>query len=368
MQEKDGFRFIAGPNIGYGLEAGGPAHALCDTLGLSAADRTSGSRYQVALPDRRVTISPDVQETLTELRREFPREIDKITQLYRETKKMSIKASKSGLSSFFLGRRTADAYLRTRGLSRELTAYFDIQSRFFFGQDIQTLSLSSLVQLLTDSPQSFPTGLGAVSDRLIAHIEGHRGSIRLREPWPELVFHRRRISGMRTSQGSIEPRSVVVNTVWDAWECSIFIAVQSEAVPVGMECTVLSLPDYKKLDEMICFTLSRSDAFNASRDMRTLTATYFGSALSSALPEARTDCIRTIMPFLFDFTLMTFELGEGAGRYALPKEIVVSSFDPQNAMKLFVPNSMKNLYLLPDSSRALHHSLSAGSSISNRLR
>ena len=368
LQEKEGFRFIAGPNIGYGFEPGGPAHALCAVLGLSAEEQAAASRFQVALPDRRITVSPDVQETLSELRREFPREIDGLSQLYQETNRMARTASKSGLSLYVLRRRSADAYLRARNFSRELTAYFDVQSRFFFGQDIRNLPLSLLVLLLTTPPRTFPNGLGTIADRMIAVIEDHKDSMRLREQLPEMTFRRRRITGMRTSQGSIEPRSFVVNAVWGTGEHTMFIALRQEVVPVGMECTVISLPDYSQPEETVALALSREGSSTAPSGMRTLTAAFYGQKLPNASPETRTERVRSIIPFLSDFIVMIHEQGENQGRYILPKEISVTSLDPRNASILPVPNSMNNLYLLPDSTRALHRSLEAGGRVANKLR
>jgi len=64
----DRFRFSAGPNIGYGFEAGSPAQAFFTGLGLSPDQIPAASRFQVALPDRRITVSPNVHEMLAELR------------------------------------------------------------------------------------------------------------------------------------------------------------------------------------------------------------------------------------------------------------------------------------------------------------
>jgi len=368
IQNIEGLPFISGASFGYGLESGGPAHTVFASLGLTVEELSRESRYQVALPDRRITISPVVQETLAELRREFPREIDKLTQLYRDAAKMSKQAAKSVLSSYILKRRSADAYLRSRNLSRELTAYFNVQSRYFFGQDLRYVPLSTLVLLLTVSPRIFPDGLGTLSKGLLAAIESRGGSIGLKKPWPELIIQRRRITGLRTEQGLVEPRSVVVNALPEPWEHTLFAAFPTDAVPVGMECSVIYLPDYSQPDETVALTLSRADSVSTPNNSRTLTATFFGPAVSSDTPESRAERIQTLMPFLFDFTTVTIDQRQEAGRYDLPKDVTVSSLDLRNSLKLAVPNSIKNLYLLLDPSRALYHSLSAGNYIANRLR
>jgi len=76
----------------------------------------------------------------------------------------------------------------------------------------------------------------------------------------------------------------------------------------------------------------------------------------------------SIIPFLSDFIVLADEKGHQAREYVLPKEVAVSSPDPLSAVKFPVPNAIDNLYLLPDSSRALHRSLQAGQSVADKLR
>jgi hypothetical protein len=358
----DRFRFIAGPNIGYGFEAGSPAQAFCTGLGLSPDQFPAASRYQVALPDRRITVSPNIQEMLAELRREFPREIDRLSWLYDDVNRLALKASKSVLSSYVLGHRSADAYLRTCRFSRELTAYFDVQSRFFFGQGIRHLPLASLVLLLTAPPRTFPGGLAPIADRLLSALGEHQGDVRLREPWPELIFRRRRISAVKTPYGAIEPRSIVINTAWQPQEHAMFISVREEVIPVGMASTVIYLPDYSMPEDTVILALPH-DRSRSGAPEGTMPLTILGASR-----ESLREHIESIIPFLSDFIVTVDEQDHRAREYALPKEITVSSPDPLSAVKLPVPNSIANLYLLPDSSRALHRSLQAGQRVADKLR
>ena len=358
----DRFRFIAGPNIGYGFEAGGPAQAFCTGLGLSPDQFPAASRFQVALPDRRITVSPNVQETLAELRREFPREIDRLSWLYDDANRLALQASKSVLSSYFLGHRSADKYLRTCHFSRELTAYFDVQSRFFFGQSIRHLPLASLVLLLTAPPRAFPGGLVPIADCLLSALREHQGDVRLREPWPELIFRRRRISAVRMPHGAIEPRSIVINTAWQPQEHTMFISVREEVIPVGMASTVICLPDYGKLEDTVILALPH-DRSNSSAPEGTMPLTVLGASR-----QRLREHIESVIPFISDFIIREEELDHQARDYALPKEVTVSSPDPLSAVKLPVPNSINNLYLLPDSSRALRQSLQAGQRVADKLR
>ena len=359
---KDRFRFIAGPNIGYGFEAGSPAQAFFAGLGLSPDQIPAALRFQVALPDRRITVSPNVHEMLAELRREFPREIDRLSWLYDDANRLARKASKSVLFSYILGHRSADAYLRSCRFSRELTAYFDVQARFFFGQSIRHLPLASLVLLLTAPPRTFPGGLGPIADRLLSVLGEHQCDVRLREPWPELLFRRRRISAVRTPQGAIEPRSIVINTAWQPKEHTMFISVREEVIPVGMASTVIYLPDYGKPEDTVILTLPH-DRSNSGAPEGTMPLTVLGASR-----ERLREHIESVIPFLSDFIVIADEQDHQAREYALPKEVTVSSPGPLSAVKLPVPNSIDNLYLLPDSSRALHQSLQAGQRIADKLR
>jgi NAD(P)-binding Rossmann-like domain len=358
----DRFRFIAGPNIGYGFEPGSPAQAFCTGLGLSLEQFPAASRFQVALPDRRITVSPNVQETLAELHREFPREIERLSWLYDDANRLALKASKSVLSSYFLRHRSADAYLRTCRFSRELTAYFDVQSRFFFGQSIRHVPLASLVLLLTTPPRTFPGGLGPLTDRLLSVLGAHQCDVRLREAWPELIFRRSRISAVRTPHGTIEPRSIVINAAWQQQEHAMFFSVREEVIPVGMASTVIYLPDYGKPEDTVILALPHNRS-NSSAPEGTIPLTILGASR-----ERLREHSESIIPFLSDFIVLADEKGHQAREYVLPKEVAVSSPDPLSAVKFPVPNAIDNLYLLPDSSRALHRSLQAGQSVADKLR
>jgi len=364
----DRFRFITGPNIGYGFEPGSPAHAFFNGIGLSPDQFTIASRYQVALPDRRITVSPDIQKTLAELRREFPREIDGLSWLYDDANRLARKASKSVLSSYFLGHRSADAYLRTCRFSRELTAYFDVQLRFFFGKGLRHAPLASLVLLLTAPPSAFPAGLVPIVERLLSTIREHQGDVHLREPWPELVFRRRRISAIRTSQGVVEPRSIVINASWRTKDHMLFIGIRKEVIPVYMESTVIYLPDYGKPDDTAILALphdrrSYRRSCDAPDGMVPLTALALGTSRQT-LGER----VQSVIPFLSDFTVIAEEQDHRSRAYVLPKEVTVSSPDLERAMIIPVPNSIGNLSLLPDSSRALFQSLQAGKQLAEKLR
>ena len=74
VREFEGFRFFRDAPLFYGFEEDGILTGLFDRLGLVYDGLASPSRYQVALPDRRITVFANQEETYEELKREFPRE------------------------------------------------------------------------------------------------------------------------------------------------------------------------------------------------------------------------------------------------------------------------------------------------------
>jgi hypothetical protein len=162
--------------------------------------------------------------------------------------------------------------------------------------------------------------------------------------------------------GAIEPRSIVINTSWQSQEHTMFISVREEVIPVGMASTVIYLPDYGKPEDTVILALPH-DRSSSGAPEGTMPLTVLGTSR-----ERLREHSESIIPFLSDFIVIADEQDHQAREFALPKEVKVSSLDPLNAVKLPVPNSIDNLYLLPDSSRALHRSLQAGQHVAEKLR
>jgi len=246
--EKDGFRFSTGPNAVYGLEQGGPLSVLCTALGLEGMTSLPPARYQVVLHDRRITVAPSREETLEELRREFPREIDRLHALHRDAEKIALRCASSRLSTYLAERRSARSFLRTYAFSPEVSAFLSVRARFFFGQDLDTLPLRTLVRMLGTAPVEFTGGFSRIAAQLAARITERTGTICWKEPWPELLYRRRRAYGIRTSQGTMESRTILVNAGERPLERSLFLGVREDVLPICMEHTVLCLPDHRSPD------------------------------------------------------------------------------------------------------------------------
>jgi hypothetical protein len=161
---------------------------------------------------------------------------------------------------------------------------------------------------------------------------------------------------------AIEPRSIVINAALQPKEHTMFISVREEVIPVGMASTVIYLPEYSKPEDTVILALPHEKNSSGAPE-GTMPLTVLGASRESIRER-----IESIIPFLSDFIVMADEQDHQAREYVLPKEVTVSSPDALRAVKLPVPNSIRNLYLLPDSSRALHRSLQAGHRVADKLR
>ncbi len=100
LYHRNGFSFYLGPSLSFGFERGGALQHLNETLGIAQNASLRSPCYQVVLPDRRITVYAEQSETLDELRREFPGEIDAIARFYQDIRKHALQNSKSAVSAF----------------------------------------------------------------------------------------------------------------------------------------------------------------------------------------------------------------------------------------------------------------------------
>ena len=298
----DGYQFPLGPTLSFGNERAGVLQKLYAELGISHDDLVRSTSYQVTLPDRRLTVHPEKSDTLEELRREYPNEIDGITKFFQAVDKIAARSSKSRVSSFLSRRRSSKALLNRYRFSRELLSFFDIQSRYFFGQSVQDLSVSRLVSMINTSPLHEPQGFKKMADLLLEVILKHDGVVRFSEPFPEMVSQRGKQIGLMTTSGPVESRAVLLNTRGGFRDSFNFIGIMDQGVPVGMRHGVICLPDYSRPDDLFSLTLSRQgDESAAPRGKRALTAWFPFRAPDRDQAGTLLDPIREIIPFLDDF-------------------------------------------------------------------
>ncbi len=301
--ELQGIRFSGWPMCTYGFEEGGAWHSMLREIGLPQSAGGPGTSYQVALPGRRITVSPDPGATLEELRREYPSEIDALSRFYRDMAALNGRMTRSRVWSFVARRRRAGDVLRSYGFSRELQAFFSAASFVFFGRTVQDLALSELVRLAVTAPRVITDGFDRIAEELRGFVVRHGGECRLGEPWPELLVRRSRLEGIQSVQGRIELRSAVLNVPWHVQEAALFSVVREEVLPVGMLDTVIVANEYDRPEEAFLLSVEpQTSAGPSDGRIRPLKAFFSHLPHPGAATEGLIRKISDIIPFLADFT------------------------------------------------------------------
>ncbi len=368
-QEISGFRFTAGPTITYGFEPGGILQKLCYDLDLSVGATNAFPGYQVVFPEHRITVSGDPRETLEELVREFPDETHGLAKLYRDVHRLSERSAKSSFSRYILRRRNADAYLQSYGLCASLQAYFDVQSRFFFGCSLKHIPLASLVLMLTTAPHYLPEGFTLLADQLISIIQQQNGTWYRSEPYPELLFRGSRITGVRTSQGIIEPHTVILNVPDERAETILFIGIRDEVIPVGMRPNVLCLADDMLSSDYYALSLSQAGArMTAPMGMSSLAAEYLPSPGIEQTADSFMPAIVSVVPFLQEFQVISLMQDLQKRRFPMPPAVTVRSSEYRFGRPMLASCSIKNLKIVRDSVRALLPAVFTARSLAEKLK
>lgn len=368
--EKDGILLAPGPDITYGFEQGGAFQSLYASLGIGREESGRPARYQVALPDRRITVAPQNEETLEELRREFPREIDTLVSLYRDSRTMSLRIATSRLSAYLYGKRSASTFLQRYRLSPELISFFDVQSRFYFRTPVSDLSLRTLVLMLHTSPERLSGGGSLLASRLLARSRDRGTDVHLNEPWPEMLFHGRRLTAIRTAQGTVEARAFIVNTSWPGDAYTMVFGIRDDVLPVRMENTVICQHDYRNPQVWNALTISPvSPGKSATAAVQTLTASFCTAGTADIERESLVDKIRSTIPFFSDFIVTADDRPAGMRRFMLPENIPMKKSRGHADMPpLPFPSAVKNLILLPDSPYGLIQAVRAAQTVTANLR
>ncbi len=298
-RERDGFRFSPGPVLAFGFDRNGALGRLASSLGIANSASVLSPCYQVALPDRRISVFIDSQETLEELRREFPREIDSIARFYRDLRRTSDRMSRNRLFSAFFRSRSADSYLRSYGFSPEFSVFLDIQSRRFFSLPVSALSVSSLITLFDSAPLALHGGLAAFAGQMLDVCIRNGGEVRYQTPWPQIAAVQKRSVVLQAPDERVEAETVLFNTQTSPEGTDLFLGVKEESLPVGMSREVLCLPDYRQPDRY--FTLSVSgpaDDASAPKGMRALVGSFPAMRPGAGTKDLCLDHMSSVIPFL----------------------------------------------------------------------
>lgn len=350
----DGFLFSSGPVLLYGFEPGGAFNQLFRDSGIHDWEPAHAA-YQVALPDRRITVSLDQEETHEELRREFPREIQSLVKFYRDLSKAAVRNSHSRVADFISKHRSAGAFIGKYNFSRELLLFFDVQSLYFFQRPCAELSLPALITLCLRKPAAISAGYGKLAERLAEVLPRRGGEVRLSEPSGEIVFHGNRAKGVRTARDVVDAKKVLICSSEKSMSF-LFLGIRDEVVPVGMEQNVLYLPDYERPRDFLACSLSKkSDASAAPEGMRALAVTFHGSSDPQCGPMDR---VARLVPFLKDFIVLSRDFRSSEASAVLP-DLSFKPLQSRAGEPLLFKGSRGNVYLLHEARHAPHQVISA---------
>lgn len=315
VHAREGSVFAPAPFLTYGYEQGGPLAAIAGELGIAQNVSLLSPAYQVLLPDRRITVFAEQGETLEELRREFPRDAAAVQRCFHDLAAISARQAKSGIYRFYISRRSASAYLRPYRFSQALTAYFDVQTRFFFHTPLDATPLTDLLLLIQHPPRYLNQGWHGFVQRLRDSFLQNGGAYRLELPWPELMTRKKTALGFSVAGEQIGAASILLNAAARRRTDTLFFSIEKNVLPVGMAQTVIGLTAYGPLGSFFSlFIPPVSEQVSAPSGRCSLTASFTGGARSRA--ELVED-VRGVIPFLDDFLLFDDAL-DGSGR-ALPQ-------------------------------------------------
>jgi len=344
--KKDGFTFSVAPALSYGFEPGGEAHEFCARLGIVQKISVHSPCYQVALPDRRITLYAEWGDTLEELGREFPKEIKALTRFYHDVHKKAAQNAKSRVSAYLSKHKTAAGVFRKYRFSRELMAFFDIQSLYFYQKPAEELSVRALITLCDTPPRYLHGGFKNLADQLYGILLREGSEVSYNEKVSELAMRNDRIIGVKTTRGVVEADTVLLNRTQHLPSTTLFIGLRNEVVPVGMCRQVLFLPDYARPRDFISLSLNAEEDVVAPTGMRTLNATYCSYSDRSAAKQALLEQVSAFIPFLNDHLVLAEEYHGAGGEAALLDTI---SFHPLRAAEgtaLLSRGSRKHIFLL----------------------
>ena len=367
-QELAGFRYAPGPPITYGFEPGGILQKLFADLGLPVSATSPCSGYQVVMPDHRISVSGDLQETLDELCREFSDTKSGLTKLYREVRDLSERSSKSRLSSYVYRKRSAAAYLESYQFNKSILSYFDVQSRFFFGYTLQQMPLASLILMITRAPRYIPGGFAGIADQLLSLFQ-QRGTWYQNEPFPELQARSNRITGINMSREHIETRTVILNVPGDQRESILLLGIRDQVVPVGMFPIALCIEKGEYVGNYYSLFLSPvDDPTSAPAGMRSLIAAFPSGHSQDQPVDVFMNRISTVIPFLQEFHVHASMQDAVAMRCSLPPAVTVKPSVSRSGRSFLTHCSAKNLMIIPDSVRSILPALSTARNLALKLR
>jgi hypothetical protein len=353
VYEKYGYTSCAAPRLSYGFERGGAFYELSSALALVHSVSVQSPCYQVALPDHRITIYADQGETLEELRREFPGEINLLMKFYQDLHRLAEKVLTNRLSAFLTKHRSAAWFIGRYHFSRELTAFFDIQSLYFYQRRIADIPLVNLIALCDTPPLYLEGGFKKFADQLSSSILHQGGEIVYKQTVSDFVLRDKRIIGISTIQGFIEADTILLNLVPKDDSSSIYLGIRDTVIPVGMCPEVLFLPDYTRPRDFIAISCSaRDDAALAPQGMRVLRMSYRTEQNSAVDAQTLIDQGNRLIPFLNDYLVFRDEQKSADEEIALPEGVTFKPLRSADGRSGLFRGSQKNIFLLENAQKS----------------
>jgi hypothetical protein len=350
--DRDGYNFSASPALSYGFERGGAFYALSANLGIVHSVSVHSPCYQVALPDRRITVFADQGETLEELRREFPKEINALMKFYRDLHSLAEKSVKSRFWSYVTSRRSAAGFIRGYHFSRELTTFFDIQSLYFFQRPVAELSLVDLITVCDTPPLYLEGGFKKLADQLYSTILQQGGEILYNQTDAELASRGGHIVGIKAKQGVIEVDTILLNLSKRYDSSTIFMGLRDTVIPVGMCPEVLYLPDYQSPQDFYTLSLSaKDDVVKAPKGMRALSVSFRSVQSSTVDKQALIEHLNRLIPFLNDYLVFSDEHRTGDEGIDVLEDVTFKPLRSGEGTSLLYRGS-RNMYLLKNAQTA----------------
>ena len=254
--DRDGFSFTASPALSYGFERGGAFYTLSANLGIVQSVSVQSPCYQVALPDHRITVFADQGETLEELRREYPKEINVLIKFYRDLHSLAEKSVKSRFWSYVTTRRSAAGFIRGYRFSRELTRSLISSPSISFKDRLQnypwwTLSRCAIPRRSTSKVVSKNSPISCIAPFFSREVK-----FCITRRTAELASRGGHIVGIKAKQGVIEADTILLNLSKRYDSSTIFMGLRDTVIPVGMCPEVLYLPDYQSPRDFYTLSLS----------------------------------------------------------------------------------------------------------------
>ncbi len=343
---EDGITFFAAPSLSYGFEQGGAFHELSEVLGSVQKVSVHTPSYQVALPDRRITVYPEWSDTLEELGREFPREIDSIVRFYRDLHKQAVYNEKNRFLSYLSKHRHAASFIRKYRFSTELMAFFDVQSQYFFQQRAEDLSRLSLITLCDTPPYYIHAGFNKLAEQLHGIIIKEGGEVRFNERVSELAKNGNRVIGLNTAQGVVHADTILLNRTHSKLSSTLFIGLRKEVIPVNMCRHVLFLPDYARPLDYFVLSMNAEEDAVAPQGMKALCASFCSRHNNAYDKQTLIAQLNKIIPFLDNYLVFAEEYRAAEREVNLPEGISFKRVRSPNGNSLLFRGSRRNVYLL----------------------